>query len=138
MDKDSQEAKTVVERIKKLLLNYDLAIAYGKGEIDFRTAEMNKYEGVNGYGYKKFIVAKVEKARFEIYVAEMESAKKELLDNLEIITDKYIGKYKQVFYSYFIEGKTYQEIAEITNYSFEAIKVIIRRLKGELINMFSV
>jgi len=136
MEKESQEAKTVVERIRKLLFNYDLAITYANGEISLRNAEMNRYEGKGGNANRKFVVAKIEKERLEIYIAEIENAKRELLENLEIITDKYIGKYKQVFYSYFIEGKSYQEIAEITNYSFEAIKVIIKRLKRELISMF--
>lgn len=138
MSENTEKAKTIVDRIRKLLFNYDLSIAYGKSEIHRRSIEMELYEGKQGNAYKKFVAAKVEKERFELYVDEMENAKKELLENFNLITDKYIGKYRQVFVAYFIENKSYEEIAEITSYSFEAIKWIIRKLKRELLDLFIV
>lgn len=138
MENDTKQAKTIVDRIRKLFFNYDLAIAYGRSEVKRLSIEMEKNQHKGGAGSKKFVVAKVEKERFELYVAEMENAKKELIDNFELITDKYVGSYSEIFVAYFIEGKTYKQIAEMTNYSFEAVKWIIRKLKRDLLDFFIV
>ena len=137
MEDSKQEAKNIVDKIKKLLFNYDMAIVYAKGEISFREADMELYKSNKGkYGAKKFALARIDKERFEIYIEKINNAKNELLENLSLVLDKYNDKYKQVFMLFFIESKTYQEIADITHYSFEAVKVIIKRFKNDLLTMF--
>jgi len=136
MNSDTKEAKTVVDKIRKLLFNYDMAIVYAKGEIKFREADMELYKGKGKFGAKKYALARIDKERYEIYIDKIEAAKSDLLDNLAIMLDKYNEKYKQVFVLFFIENKSYQDIAEITHYSFEAVKVIIKRLKSDLLTMY--
>lgn len=133
---NKKEAKTVVDKIRRLLFNYDMAIVYAKGEISFREADMELYRGKGKVGAKKYAIARIDKERYEIYIEKIENAKSELLENLSIMLSKYNNKYKQVFMLFFIESKSYQEIADITHYSFEAVKYIIKRLKRDLLTMF--
>lgn len=131
------EAKTIIEKIKRILFNCDLTIAYAKGEINLRNSIMSLYEGdMRKKSQQKFIRAKIEKERFELFVDEVEHTKTEIKENLNLIFDKYQPKYRQVFLLFFLEDKSYQEIAEQTNYSFEMIKLVIRRLKNDLITLY--
>lgn len=134
---NTKQAKGIVDKIKRLLYNCDLTLAYARGEIQIREAQLSLYEGdMRKSSQRKFVQAKVEKERYEIFVADIEHTKDEITENLSLILDKYQPKYKQIFMLFFLEGKSYQEIAEATNYSFEAIKVIIRRLKNDLITLY--
>ena len=85
---------------------------------------------------RKFVLSKVEKERYEIFLEEIAVAKKEILENLNLILDKYQPRYRQVFVAYFLEDKQYWEIEALTNYSYDAIKAIIRRLKNDLIDLY--
>lgn len=137
MTEQTRQATTIVERIKKLLFNYDLAIVYAKGEIQLRRAAMDLYSNdTRKNSQKKFVVAKIDKERFEDYVADLENAKKEILDNLEIILSKYTERYRQVFIMYFLENKTYDEICAKTNYAPDGLKYAIDKLKKDLIQMY--
>jgi len=139
MIESSKEARTVVDRLKKLLYNYDLEIVYAKGEIKLRQASMSLYENdIRRNSQKKFVVAKVDKERFENYVDELENAKREITDNLEIILSKYTPRYRQVFIMYFFENKTYDEICEATHYAPDGLKKIIQKLKSDLIQLYFV
>lgn len=137
MTEEIKEATTIVDRIKKLLYNFDLAITYAKGEIKLREANINLYANDGRrYSQRRFINAKVDKERFEIYIKELENAKREILDNLEIILSKYTERYKRVFIMYFIENKSYDEICSETNYAPDGLKDIIVKLKKDLIQMY--
>ena len=128
MVEDSKQAKTVVERLKKLLYNYDLEIVYANGQVKLRQATMNLYENDSRKSSKKkFVVAKIDKERYENYIDELNNAKREITDNLEIILSKYTPRYKQIFIMYFFENKTYDEICDATAYSFDGLKTIITK-----------
>ena len=45
MIEERAKTNTIVKRIKKMLFNYDLAVAYVKGEIKIREANMRLYKG---------------------------------------------------------------------------------------------
>lgn len=134
---DTKKAKTIVDNIRKLLFNCDMTIAYAKAEIQLRESTMRLNANSSAKAKrKKFLDAKIEKEKYEIFVADIENTKNEIVDNLSLILDKYQPRYKQVFISYFLEDKTYQEIAKMTNYSNDAIKIIIRRLKNDLLTFY--
>ena len=137
MIEERAKTNTIVKRIKKMLFNYDLAVAYVKGEIMIREANMRLYKGdTKKISKRKFVLSKVEKERYEIFLEEIAVAKKEILENLNLILDKYQPRYRQVFVAYFLEDKQYCEIEALTNYSYDAIKAIIRRLKNDLIDLY--
>ena len=137
MIEERAKTNTIVKRIKKMLFNYDLAVAYVKGEIKIREANMRLYKGdTKKISKRKFVLSKVEKERYEIFLEEIAVAKKEILENLNIILDKYQPRYRQVFVAYFLEDKQYCEIEALTNYSYDAVKAIIRRLKNDLIDLY--
>ena len=128
MIEERAKTNTIVKRIKKMLFNYDLAVAYVKGEIMIREANMRLYKGdTKKISKRKFVLSKVEKERYEIFLEEIAVAKKEILENLNLILDKYQPRYSQVFVAYFLEDKPYCEIEALTNYSYDAVKAIIRR-----------
>ena len=137
MIEERAKTNTIVKRIKKMLFNYDLAVAYVQGEIKIREANMRLYKGdTKKISKRKFVLSKVEKERYEIFLEEIAVAKKEILENLNLILDKYQPRYRQVFIAYFLEDKQYCEIEALTNYSYDAIKAIIRRLKNDLIDLY--
>jgi len=137
MIEERAKTNTIVKRIKKMLFNYDLAVAYVQGEIKIREANMRLYKGdTKKTSKRKFVISKVEKERYEIFLEEIAVAKKEILENLNLILDKYQPRYRQVFIAYFLEDKQYCEIEALTNYSYDAIKAIIRRLKNDLIDIY--
>ena len=137
MIEERAKTNTIVKRIKKMLFNYDLAVSYVKGEIKIREANMRLYKGDTKKNSKrKFVLSKVEKERYEIFLEEIAVAKKEILENLNLILDKYQPRYRQVFVAYFLEDKQYCEIEALTNYSYDAVKAIIRRLKNDLIDLY--
>ena len=137
MIEERAKTNTIVKRIKKMLFNYDLAVAYVQGEIKIREANMRLYKGdTKKTSKRKFVISKVEKERYEIFLEEIAVAKKEILENLNLILDKYQPRYRQVFIAYFLEDKQYCEIEALTNYSYDAIKAIIRRLKNDLIDLY--
>lgn len=131
------KADTIVTRIKKMLFNYDLAVAYVDGEIKLREANMRLYKGdTKKDSQRKFLIAKIEKERYQLFMEEVAVAKKQILENIDLILEKYQPKYRQVFIAYFIEDQKYADIETLTNYSCDAIKVIIRRLKNDLIDLY--
>ena len=136
-DTETKKAKTIIENIRKLLFNCDLTVIYANGEIALREATMRLNEGSRAKAkQQKFINAKIDKERYEVFIADIENTKNEIMDNLNLILDKYQPRYKEVFVAYFLQDKTYQEIATQTNYSKEAIKVIVRRLKNDLLTFY--
>lgn len=134
---ERQQANNIVTKLKKLLYNYDLTATYITGEMALCKANMNLYKGdTKRASKKKFLENKLEYERYEIFLSEIQNAKKETLENLNLILDKYQPRYRQVFIAYFLEDKQYSEIETITHYSSDAIKLIIRRLKDDLINLY--
>ena len=133
----SKQAQTIIDKIKQLLFNLELTIVYADGEIAVRRSTMKLYEGqTNRYKQRKFINAKVDEERFQIFKEDVENVKNEIMENLDIILSKYQARYKQIFVMRFFEEKTYQEIADETNYSLVAINRIVARLKNDLLTFY--
>lgn len=137
MIEETRQAQTIVDKIKQLLYNYDLTLAYAKGEIAVRDATMKLYgNSTNHFKQKKFLDAKIEKEKLEIFVQDIENARSELLDNIEIILSKYEKRYANIFKLYFFEEKSYKDIAEKTAYSIPMVTKIIKRLKTDLLTFY--
>ena len=127
----------VIDKIRRLLLNYDLTVGYALGEIKIRQEIMDLYRGDNRKpSQKKFVQAKIDIERYEIYVEEIVKAKKELENNLMFVLNRYTPKYKDIFWWACIEQRNYAEIEELTDYSYPTIKQIVRKVKEDIIGYF--
>lgn len=130
--------KSVVDKIRRLFFNYDLTVAYALGEKKIRQEIMDLYRGDDRKpSQKKFIQAKIDAERFEIYMEAVVAAKKELENNVLFVLNRYTEHYKQIFWLHCISGKTYDEIAVQTGYSYEAVKKIIHKVKQDVICYFN-
>ena len=137
MNEETRKATNIISRIKRLLYNYDMALVEAKGQLDMREASMKRYKNDKRKSYvRKYLAAKIDCDRLNIYISEINQAKNDLYDNLNLVLDTYNEKYKNVFILYFIEGKSYEDIATITSYSREAIRTIIRRQKNDILDIF--
>ena len=133
----NNKAKTIIEKIRRLLMNYDLAIVEAKGTIELKATEVGKYKTIQGKKAKsQFIKYSKQKQITEIYLDELITNKNKLLENLNIILDKYQPRYKEIFVYYFLENKNYDEIADLTCYSKDTVNKIIQRLKSEIIDLY--
>ena len=134
---ENKQAKTIADKIKKMLMNLELTILYADSEIKIRQATMKLYEGdTNRWKQRKFIEAKIDKERFEVYKEDIEHLHVEIMENIDILLSKHTPRYKQIFIMYFFQDKTYKEIAEETNYSLVAINKIISKLKNDLLTFY--
>jgi len=134
---ENKQAKTIADKIKKMLMNLEMTILYAESEIKVRRATMKLYEGeTTKWKQKKFLDAKIEEERFEVYKEDIEHLRDELVENIDILLSKHTPRYKQIFKMYFFEEKTYQEIADQTNYSLVAINKIISKLKNDLLTFY--
>ena len=134
---ENKQAKTVADKIKKLLMNLDMTILYADSEIKIRQATMKLYEGqTTKWAQRKFVEAKVDEERFEVYKEDILHLRDEINENLEILLSKHTPRYKQIFIMYFFQDKTYQESADQTNYSLVAINKIISKLKNDLLTFY--
>lgn len=130
--------KNVVDKIRRLLLNYDLTVAYALGEIEIRKDIMELYRGDERKpSQKKFVQAKIDLERYEIYVEEVVKAKNKLEKNLMYVLNRYTSRYKDIFWWHCIEQKSYDEIAEKTGYSVVALKKIVHNVKQDIIGWFT-
>jgi len=136
MSDNSEKGIKVINQIKKLLYNYDMALVYANGEITFRQANMKLYQNSKKkYDRVLFVSNKVDKEKFEIYQQELMKAKNEIVSSVNSILDRYNSKYKQVFIMKFFEEKTIDEIASSLGYSKRAIDDIIAKLKRDFIEI---
>ena len=137
MSGEMEQAKNVIERIKVLLFNYDLELTYARGCVREFEITMRLYQNDHRKDrQRKFLSAKVDKERFENYIDEILDAKKEIMDNIDIVLSNYTPAYKRVFVMYFFENKTLEEISTETNYSFDGIRYIINKLKSLIIQLY--
>lgn len=139
MAKDVSGAKTIVAKIKKLLLNYDLATEYAKAEIKLREDIMNTCSGTYKESDKRnYVNAKIERERFLVFLEEINKNRIHLIKRINDVLNRYHPRYKQIFYDVFFQEKTYYEVAQSSGYSLVAVKKIVRLLKEELIDTFEI
>jgi len=123
-----------IERIRKLLLNYDLEIERVKSEIAIRKENMAFYGNSARKEYlKKFAVAKVEKENYEVFLNRLNEQKNNLLKRLSVVADKYEGGYSKIFYMFFFEQRPYKEISLETGISEENIQRIVSKMRQDII-----
>jgi RNA polymerase sigma factor (sigma-70 family) len=137
-DNVTEKAKDITSRIRSFLMNSDLCVTYTEALIQQIDAEMKLYEGKQDkYSKRKFIELKIDKEKNIQYLEDTIANKQKLVANVEKVIDKYNSRYKKVFVYFFIENKSYREIADAVGYSEDRIKQILQILRRQLVLNYS-
>lgn len=119
-------------------MNSDLCVTYTEALIQQIDAEMKLYEGKQDkYSKRKFVELKIDKEKNIQYLEDTIANKQKLVANVEKVIDKYNSRYKKVFVYFFIENKSYREIADAVGYSEDRIKQILQILRRQLVLNYS-
>lgn len=133
-DNVTEKAKDITSRIRSFLMNSDLCVTYTEALIQQIDAEMKLYEGKQDkYSKRKFVELKIDKEKNIQYLEDTIANKQKLVANVEKVIDKYNSRYKKVFVYFFIENKSYREIADAVGYSEDRIKQILQILRRQLV-----
>lgn len=137
MREDTKQAQNIASKLKRLLFNLDLTREYAKSEIEIRRATMKLYKGETAkWKQRKFLEAKVDEERFKVYLEDIEKARSDLLENIELILSKHTERYRKIFIMFFLEDKSISEIADESHYSIDTVKKIIQKLKRDLLTFY--
>ncbi len=137
-DNVTEKAKDITSRIRSFLMNSDLCVTYTEALIQQIDAEMKLYEGKQDkYSKRKFVELKIDKEKNIQYLEDTIANKQKLVANVEKVIDKYNSRYKKVFVYFFIENKSYREIADAVGYSEDRIKQILQILRRQLVLYYS-
>jgi RNA polymerase sigma factor (sigma-70 family) len=137
-DNVTEKAKDITSRIRSFLMNSDLCVTYTEALIQQIDAEMKLYEGKQDkYSKRKFVELKIDKEKNIQYLEDTIANKQKLVANVEKVIDKYNSRYKKVFVYFFIENKSYREIADAVGYSEDRIKQILQILRRQLVLNYS-
>lgn len=119
-------------------MNSDLCVTYTEALIQQIDAEIKLYEGKQDkYSKRKFVELKINKEKNIQYLEDTIANKQKLVANVEKVIDKYNSRYKKVFVYFFIENKSYREIADAVGYSEDRIKQILQILRRQLVLNYS-
>lgn len=137
-DNVTEKAKDITSRIRSFLMNSDLCVTYTEALIQQIDAEMKLYEGKQDkYSKRKLVELKIDKEKNIQYLEDTIANKQKLVANVEKVIDKYNSRYKKVFVYFFIENKSYREIADAVGYSEDRIKQILQILRRQLVLNYS-
>ena len=132
-----KRAQNIATKLKVLLFNLDLTLEYAKSEIEVRRATMKLYQGETAkWKQRRFLEAKVDEERYQIYLEDIIKTRNELLENVELILSKHTERYKKIFLMFFLQDKSITEIADETHYSVDTVKKIIQKLKQDLLTFY--
>lgn len=131
---DIEVPKNPAENYRKTLFNYDLEIANAISRAEFFSAREELYrDDTTKKGKQIYYGAVVNLRKLQTYLIALKKGKNEAWKRLEEIIDRYKPKKKKIWFMYFINGYTINEIAEKTYYEQRQLKRIIKSMREELI-----
>lgn len=136
MKYNSQKIKNAADSIRKVLFNYDLEMTASIGELKICKAKVQRYKNPKTKREKEIYVnARINEEKLNVFIQQLTDGKNETWQALEDVLQTYTPRYKTIWLMYFISQYTYEEIAQKTNYSIDGVKFIVKKLKGDLINL---
>lgn len=127
-------ARNPAESYKKTLFNYDLEIANTISRSEFFSAREEMYrDDKTKQGKKTYFGAIVNLRKLQVYLNALKKGKNEAWSRLEQVVNQYKPKRKQMWFMYFINGYSIQEIAEMLPYDPRNLRRIIKAMKEELV-----
>lgn len=131
---DAREiAYSVVQRMRTTLLKYDLEISRANAEISLLDEKLHFAATSEKYKDKiLFAECLARKENYLVFKNNLIEHKNALVGDIKMLAERYDGLHKDVFYDYFFEGKTYEELAEKTGYSRRSLAYIISKMKRDI------
>lgn len=131
MEKDkAARGQRIADNIRKLLLNCDLRIVYGEGELKLAQEDFKLNSKKGGKtNLRKAIQAKARAETYKVYIKNVNKIKSDISLSLDAVLSRYTPKYKTIWIMYFIKQATIEEICSAVSYSRGNINVIIKKLK---------
>jgi len=118
-------------RLRNTILKIDLEIANTVSNYKLALEKYQFYQKFKQLQVKT-LYAKMEVDLYKAYLVNLTKIKNNLITQIKELLSKYYSKYQDVWYYAFIEQKTIEEIAELTNYSRNNVCKILNRLRKDL------
>lgn len=135
---DVETPKNPAESYRKTLFNYELEIANVISRSEFFAAREEMYRDDNTKkGKNIYFGAVVNLRKLQTYLIALKKGKNEAWQRLETIIDRYKPKKKKIWFMYFINGYSIQDIATMLPYDLRNLKRIIKSMREELITYLS-
>lgn len=139
-----EKTNNVVLKIKSLLLNFDMTIAYVKSEIEIRESAIEilskeNEEGKSKIKKKKIIENKADIEMYSTFLNDLIRKRENLIDNLNVIFKRFNHPeiISKVFFDYFIKERTIQDIQQDIEFlNEEEIQKIIDKLNEQIITYY--
>lgn len=130
---ENKKGQHIGDRIRKTLFELDLRIVQAEGEMRIAKEEFECNQKINTIRNQRLAMeAKMRRECYGTYIERLNSAKKSIYNNLDRVLSTYNARYKRIWVAYFIEKKTYDEIASEVSYTRDNVKKVVFRLKDEL------
>lgn len=129
----ADRGQKIAENIRKILLNCDLRLVYGEGELKLAQEDFKLHSKASGQASaRKALRAKARCETYKVYIKNVSKIKGEISLGLDTVLSRYTPKYKKIWIMYFIEQASIDEICSAVCYSRGNINVIIKKLKLDL------
>lgn len=126
--------KNPAESYRKTLFNYELEIANTISRAEFFAAREEMYrDDKTQKGKKIYFGAVVNLRKLQTYLNALKKGKNSAWSRLEEIVDRYKPKKKKIWFMYFINGYSAQEISQMLPYDLRNLKRILKSMREELI-----
>lgn len=133
-NQEAKKGKLIAERIRKTLLQIDLKLVEADALMKINDHDYQLNKRINTQkNQQKALEAKAIRECYKVYIENLGSIKKQVLDNLERVLDKYNSKYKQIWILYFIEHRPLEYISSQVHYTEDNVKKVVARLKSDLV-----
>lgn len=145
-----KDKNNIAVKIKTLLFNYDLTIAYIQAEIDLRENQINLIDSVvatsdtkkaSKKDKRKKIYLKSEIEIFESSLKDLLKRRYKLTNNISLIFDRFKnpGLMKAIFIDYFLnENKTKEELIHDLNITEAEFNSMIELLNKQLLQIYRI
>ena len=131
--KSTSRGQRIADSIRAILLNCDLRLVYAQGEIESARAEFEMHARLDSaFHQRKALTAKAKMGCYKTFMKNVNKTKKEVMDGLNHVLDRYSPKKKRIWIMYFIEQATTQEIANEMNYVSRNVEYIISEFRRDL------
>jgi len=146
---EERKINNIANKIKLLLFNYDLTVAYIQAEIDLRENQKKlidltvaaQKKKMNKWQQKRQIYLSAEIEIFENSLKELLERRNKLTKNISLILERFNnpGLMKAIFIDYFLkEEKTKEELINEFKITEEEFESVVELLNKQLITIYRI
>lgn len=124
---------SLVDSLPRFLYNLDLKIVEAESELELANIQLSTLINQKTKTYQE---SKIKQQAYQTFVKKLHELRNEVQARLDNILETYDPTRKKIWKMYFIERKSYEEIAQECDYSRQNIKYIVGKLKQEMEGYF--